>query len=332
MPQLRILTWHVHGSYLYYLSHVPHVFFLPVDENRTDGYAGRTRGYPWPKNVVEIPVGDLPSTEFDCILFQSERQFTTDQHRILTDSQRGLPRIYLEHDPPRAHPTDTKHPVQTADVTVVHVTAFNRLMWDCGAAPTRVVEHGVVVPRDVTGNGSLPGGITVINNLTLRGRRLGADIFARMAGQIPLDLVGMDSLSAGGLGEVSHQSLPYFVSNYRFFFNPIRYTSLGLAVCEAMAVGLPIVGLATTEMVTLFANGDAGYLETEPDRLIPHMERLIREPALAGQLGGEARRIAAERFCIHRFVRDWMDVFHEVTESRHPTTLSHHPFYPASLS
>jgi ADP-heptose:LPS heptosyltransferase len=28
---------------------------------------------------------------------------------ILTEAQRRLPRIYLEHDPPREHPTDTRH-------------------------------------------------------------------------------------------------------------------------------------------------------------------------------------------------------------------------------
>lgn len=31
---LRILTWHVHGSYLYYLSHAGHDLYLPV---RADG-------------------------------------------------------------------------------------------------------------------------------------------------------------------------------------------------------------------------------------------------------------------------------------------------------
>ncbi len=35
---LRILTWHVHGSYLYYLVQSPHRFFLPVKPGRPEGY------------------------------------------------------------------------------------------------------------------------------------------------------------------------------------------------------------------------------------------------------------------------------------------------------
>lgn len=43
--------------------------------------------------------------------------------------------------------------------------------------------------------------------------------------------------------------LAAFIKDYRFMFNPIRFTSLGPAVIEAMIVGLPIAALATTEIV-----------------------------------------------------------------------------------
>src|SRR5205085_10751118 len=91
----------------------------------------------------------------------------------------------------------------------------------------------------------------------------------------PLELVGMDAESLGGFGEICPTQLPAFVSQYRFFFNPIRYTSLGLAVIEAMLVGLPIVGLATTEMVTVIRNGESGFIETNPSRLIEPMKMLL---------------------------------------------------------
>ncbi|MDQ4077194.1 MAG: glycosyltransferase family 1 protein, partial [Chloroflexota bacterium] len=262
MQSLRILTWHIHGSYLYYLTQVPHQFYLPVKPSWPEGYGGRHAGsYPWPDNVHEVSADQVPSLKLDCILFQSRKNYSEDQYQILSPEQRQLPRIYLEHDPPREHPTDTRHLVDDPNVLLVHVTHFNDLMWDGGRTPTRVIEHGVIMPQGVRYTGEIPRGVVVVNGLRTRGRRLGADVFTRVREEIPLDLVGMKSEELGGLGEVRHDQLPAFEARYRFFFNPIRYTSLGLAVCEAMMVGMPIIGLATTEMVTVVENDVSGYID-----------------------------------------------------------------------
>jgi hypothetical protein len=311
--RLRILTWHVHGNYLYYLSQVPYDFYVPVQAGRPPGYGGRAGAFAWPDNLHEVPDDEVKHLSLDAVLFQARRHYLEDQFTLLSPEQRRLPRLYLEHDPPREHPTDTRHPVDDPDVLLVHVTHFNALMWDKGRTPTRVIEHGVVIPPDVHYTGTLPRGAVVINNLRSRGRRLGADVFDRVRTEIPLDLIGMDSRAMGGIGEVPPPDLPAMVSRYRFFFNPIRYTSLGLAVCEAMMVGLPIVGLATSEMVTVVEHGVSGYLDTNVDRLIPRMRDLLRDPAEAQRLGAGARRHARERFGIERFIRDWTDAFALVT-------------------
>jgi glycosyltransferase involved in cell wall biosynthesis len=155
----------------------------------------------------------------------------------------------------------------------------------------------------------LARGIVVVNHLAQRGRRLGADVFSTVRGAVPLDLVGMDAQSAGGLGEVANSELPAFVARYRFFFNPIRYTSLGLAIVEAMMVGLPVVGLATTELVTVIRNGESGVLDTRVAPLVDAMHRLLQRPDEAARMGANARRLANERFGIGRFVDDWIEVF-----------------------
>src|SRR5581483_3611457 len=128
---------------------------------------------------------------------------------------------------------------------LVHVTHFNALMWDSGRTPTRVIEHGVAIPQGVRYRGELERGLVVINNLRARGRRLGRDVFEYARALVPLDLVGMDAEALGGLGEISPPLLPEFEARYRLFFHPVRYTSLGMALCEAMMIGMPIVGLAT---------------------------------------------------------------------------------------
>lgn len=312
MRPLRILTWHIHGNYLYYLSQVPHELYLPVGR-QTEGYGGRLPGFPWPDRVHEVPADEVRHLDLDVVLFQSRRNWLVDQEEILSPAQRRLSRIYLEHDPPREHPTDTRHPVDDPDVLLVHVTAFNDLMWDSGRTPTRVIEHGVVVDPEARYRGDVPRGITVVNGLATRGRRLGVDVFLRARCDVPLDLVGMGAEVLGGIGEVPHDALAAFESRYRFFFNPIRYTSLGLSVCEAMMVGLPIIGLATTEMVTAVDNGVTGWVDTDVPRLVERMRELLANPGEARRLGDAARRIALERFSIHRFIRDWDAAFALVT-------------------
>ncbi|MDX5409770.1 MAG: glycosyltransferase family 4 protein [Thauera sp.] len=309
---LRILTWHVHGNYLYYLGHVPHTFLLPVDEARSPGYAGRAGTLPWGDNLVEVPADELRNTRFDCILFQSTRHYLDDQYQLLTPEQRRLPRIYLEHDPPQVHPTDTPHPVDDPDTLLVHVTPFNALMWDNGRSPVRVVEHGVTVP-EVEWSGELARGIAVVNHLARRGRRLGADVFSRAREKVPIDLVGMDAERSGGLGEIPNLELPAFLARYRFYFHPIRWTSLGLAAIEAMMVGLPVVGLATTELASVVNNGREGWVDTDPAMLVEVMQHLIDNPGEAARMGAEARRTAQARFGIERFVADWQKVFAEAT-------------------
>lgn len=308
----RVLTWHVHGSYLYYLAHARADFYLPVRPGRPEGYGGRSGSFPWPENVFEVPAESVREMEFDAILFQSHRNWLVDQHEILSPSQRELPRIFLEHDPPRESPTDTRHPVDDPSVLLVHVTGFNQLMWDNNRTPTCVIEHGVI-DRGWRYTGELPRGIAVVNNIHGRGRRLGADIFDSAAQAVPIDLVGISSTEAGGLGEIPHDELARFTARYRFFFNPIRYTSLGLAICEAMMAGLPVVGLATTELTTVVQNGVSGHVDTRLARLIEPMRQLIAEPQEARRLGEGARRTALERFDIRRFTSDWQDALNFVT-------------------
>jgi hypothetical protein len=312
MRRLRILTWHVHGNYLYYLTQAPHEFYLPIKPDRPPGYGGRSGSFPWGANVHDVPVDELRSRDFDLLLFQAREHYLTDQYELLSEAQRRLPTIYLEHDPPRESPTDTRHPVDDPNVLLVQVTPFNELMWDSGRTPTRVIEHGVLVPEGVRYSGELPRGLVVVNNLRKRGRRLGADLFERARHHVPLDLVGMEAETVGGLGEIQPDRLAAFEVHYRFLFNPIRYTSLGLAVVEAMMLGMPIVGFATTEMATVVENGVAGYVDTRLDRLVERMRELIADPAAAHRLGQGARAYARERFSIERFAHNWDTAFRVV--------------------
>ncbi len=309
--RIKVFTWHVHGGYLYYLTQAHCDFYLPVNEARTHGYSGRIMDDPLGENVHEVPIEEVKNTDFDVILFQSRQNYDVDQYEVLSPEQRSLPKVYLDHDPPMEHPTDTRHFVTDPSVTLVQVTNFNRLMTNSDHLRTVVIEHGVVTPK-VQYHGTLDRGLVVINNLQSRGRKLGLDIFQDVREKIPLDLVGLGTAEIGGLGPIRHDELPEFMAQYRFFFNPIRYTSLGLAIIEAMMVGLPVVGLATTELVSVITSGYNGFISLNVDHLVGKMAELIDAPDEARRLGSNARMYASDRFSIRRFARDWERLFQSV--------------------
>jgi glycosyltransferase involved in cell wall biosynthesis len=311
---LRILTWHIHGSYLYYLTKCPCEFYLPVKDIKEEGYGGKTTNFSWGDNVYNVDADKVRDMEFDCIVFQSKKNYLEDQYNILSEEQRKLPKIYLEHDPPRQTPTDTKHIVDDPGVLLVHVTDFNNMMWDNNSTPSTVIRHGVIVNEKVKYTGELKKGIVVINGLPKRGRRLGLDIFEKVRQEIPLDIAGMGSEELGGLGEIPLKELHLFIASYRFFFNPIRYTSMGLAVCEAMMAGMPVIGLATTEMPMVIENDISGYIDTNVDNLIEKMKMLLQDNEKAIALSKGAKASASKMFNIERFTGDWMNTFSYVIQ------------------
>jgi hypothetical protein len=309
MRRLNIFTWHIHGSYLNSLAQIEHNWYVPVKPGRPEAYSGRGNNSTLPAHVREVPAESVAELDLDLILFQSAKNYQEDQFAILSEAQRQLPRIYLEHNAPRPHPTDSRHIVDDEDVLLVHVTHYNRLMWDNGRTPTLVIEHSVAIDPSIRYSGERAEGITVINEIQRRERIAGYDLFLQARQQVPLTIAGMRSLELNGLGDIHYSQLHRHVAERRFLFSPMRYTSLPLAVIEALTIGMPVVALATTELPSVIESGVTGYLSCELDELVARMRELLANPSLAHRIGANARELAQARFGIERFVDDWNKAF-----------------------
>ncbi len=303
--RLNILTWHIHGTYLNNLCQTPHNWFLPVKPGRPVGYGGKGTTFHWPNWVTEVPAEEVRNLNLDLILYQSSANYTEDQYEILAPHQLTLPRIYLEHNVPRPQPVTTRHFVDDPNILVVHVTHYNRLMWDCGRTPTTIIEHGVRVPPGVRYSGDIERGVVVVNGMQNRPRITGLDLVQQVREQVPLELIGMQTEALGGLGDIPHTQLHARVARYRFFWHPIRYTSLGLAMLEAMMLGLPIVCFSVTEHPRAVQDGVTGFISNDVETMIERMQLLLRDPILAAEVGRNGQRFAEEHYSIQRFVRDW---------------------------
>ena len=84
--RLRILTWHVHGNYLYALGQVPHDFVIPVLPGNPAGYGALGSRIPWGDNLVQVPAAALRDQRLDCVLYQS-RQNLEDARLLLDDGK-----------------------------------------------------------------------------------------------------------------------------------------------------------------------------------------------------------------------------------------------------
>lgn len=78
MPPPCVFTWHIHGNYLLYLSQARADFYLPVRLGGGEGYGGRGTTFPFGDNVHDVPSEEVRRRDFDCILFQTRKNYRVD--------------------------------------------------------------------------------------------------------------------------------------------------------------------------------------------------------------------------------------------------------------
>jgi len=213
------------------------------------------------------------------------------------------------------------HPLaDQQQIPIVHVTHFNRLFWDCGRARTTVIEHGIVDPGPLY-TGELDRLGVVVNEPVRRWRVTGTDLLPGFAEAAPLDVFGMggDGLpEAVGLGpdrlavcgDLPGRRLHSELARRRAYLHPLRWTSLGLALLEAMHLAMPVIVLATTEAARAVPP-EAGAISTDVDYLRAEAARLVREPEEARARGVVARQAALEHYSLAAFLQNWDAVLAE---------------------
>jgi len=291
MRRLRIFTWATRPDYLRCLAQTPHELIVVSP-------GGRAEHGDLPPNVHAVSPEEARRQKLDLILFQRPQHYLDEQYELLTSAQRRAAKVYLEHEPPREHPVDSRHVVSEANVPVVHVSHFNRLMWDHGHTPTRVIEPGVS-PPPAAYSGELDRGLAVIERVTRR-RALGIDLYDEAKKRAPLDLAFEFDAQAAG--------------RYRFFFFPARYASPSLSLLRAMMIGMPVLGYGAGGIDGVVRHGIDGFLEADPPTLVERIRELAADRRRAALLGAAARQNALARFGMARFVADWNRLFSELTQ------------------
>lgn len=318
---LRVLLWHVHGSWTTAFLTGRHEVLLPLLPGRGPDGRGRARTWDWPDTARELSPAQLRDAGPDVVVLQ--RPHEAELVREWTGRTPGvdLPAVYLEHNAPDGPADATRHPMADQDrIGVVHVTAYNALMWDTGRAPVTVVEHGVIDPGHRY-TGERPSAAVAVNSPARRWRTAGTDLVLDLAAQLPVDVygMGMPELAAliarvrpelaGAFAGRLHEDLPQSrmhaeLARHRLYLHPFRWTSLGLALIEAMMLGLPVLAVATTAAPESVPPG-AGVLSSDPAVMAATARRWLADPDEARAVGDAARVAALGRFGVRRFTADW---------------------------
>ncbi|MFI6510588.1 glycosyltransferase [Streptosporangium sp. NPDC050855] len=298
---MRIMLWHVHGSWTTAFVQGRHDYVVPLVPGRGPDGRGRARTFAWPEGVREVPWDALRHEPLDAVVYQRPHEMELAREWL----GRDLPGVYVEHNTPAGDVPHTRHPLAgRSDVPIVHVTHFNELFWDNGRAPTRVIEHGVVDPGPLY-TGELPRAGVVVNEPVRRTRVAGTDLLPRLAGAAPLDVFGM---KADGLAypayDLPQAAMHAELARRRVYLHPYRWTSLGLALVEAMHLGMPVVALATTEAVEAVPAA-AGVISTRVETLAAALREFVADPGRARRAGEAGREAALGRYGLGRFLSDW---------------------------
>lgn len=320
---MNIALFHVHGSWTTAFVQGRHRYLLPVLPDRSPDGRGRARTWDWPATTLERTPAELAREAIDVLVLQRPHDAELFERWTGLRAGRDLPAVYLEHNAPEPLPVDSRHPLADQDdIPIVHVTHFNALFWDNGRAPTRVVEHGVVDPGALY-TGELARAAVVVNEPVRRGRTVGTDLLAGFATIAPVDVFGMGveelrtavPLPTERLGtyvDVPQHRLHAQLARRRVYVHPMRWTSLGLSLVEAMHLGMPVIALAATDAGEAVPAA-AGVVSTDPRVLHDAVRTYLREPETARLAGKAARAHALDRYGLPRFLSDWDGLLEEVT-------------------
>jgi hypothetical protein len=309
---MRVLLWHVHGSWTTAFVQGRHEYLVPVVPDRGPDGRGRARTWTWPASVTEVPPAELAVAPVDVVILQRPEDEAL-AARWLGGRRPGrdVPAIWLEHNAPQGRINEMRHPAaDRADLTLVHVTHFNALFWDAGATAVRVIEHGIVDPGERY-TGELARAAVVVNEPARRGRVTGTDLLDVLGRDVPLDLFGIGAAALGGIENLPQARLHAAMAQRRVYLHPVRWTSLGLALVEAMHLGMPVVALATTEVPDAVP-AEAGVISTRVDVLRAALRALVNDPEQARVMGKAARAAALARYGLARFLDDWDAMLTEV--------------------
>jgi hypothetical protein len=305
---MRLLVFNCHEAWIHQLEHVPARLDI------VDGLAGRD-GASWNHAVRPVPVNATLVSDFahlahtsgyDCVVAHN----LTD---LLAARPVRAPRLLVLHATLEGRQIEEgsrlaldelrRTAAQFLRDSAAHAVAISDLKARSWGLPTAILRPCLDVTAFPCATGELARGIRVVNHIERRKRILRWDVHEAAFAGLPVTLVGHNP-GLWGVGPArSWDHLKLLLRSHRFVVHttdPALEDGYNLALLEAMACGLPVVG--TPHPSSPAVHGESGLLSDDPAVLRTYAERLMGDRALALEMGARARHAVARLFPVDTFV------------------------------
>ena len=314
---MRVLMWHVHGSWATAFVHGPQTTLVPVTPGRGADGRGRARTFHWPDRAVEVAPEQLRHEP-------TRRRRPAAAARAASSPRSGsgrrpgrdVPAVYVEHNaPPGTASPRMRHPRRRPRTTSRSCTS-----------PTSTAVLGLPAPtpsRSSSTASSTPGTATPARcpapawsstSRVRRGRVTGTDLLARLrGGGAPRPVRhGRDRRRAPRRRRVADvENLPQArlheeLARRRVYVHPYPLDLARPRTARGHAPRHAGGGARHHRGGRGGAAGGRGASPPTSTRWPAPRGRLRRRPARgAAPAGKEARAAALDRYGLPRFLRDW---------------------------
>ena len=311
--RLRVLVFNWHEPYICLYAHTGHT--IGVAPPRQDPEKKWNRSFrPLPSNVFELSYEEAAAqaarSEWDLVLCLTLQDVETVQdwalprlfvmlNMIRTDS--GLSGAAKQEYVERLAPLFN-------EVDISFISEKKRRDWGWEAP---VVVSGIDPEQHGGYEGSIRKVLRVGNMLVERDHMQGFSIQEEILGaDLPSSIVGVNPTLPASKSSRDWEDLKAQYRSHRVLLNTLtdeHEDGYNLALLEAMATGMPVVSTPNSSSPIVdgqngFISGDFGYLRDK-------IRVLLDDPAMAAELGCNARQTAIERFHIVDCVDGWNKVF-----------------------
>lgn len=112
------------------------------------------------------------------------------------------------------------------------------------------------------------------------------------------------------------KNVELYLKEADIFVLPSLYEAMGIAIAEAMAMGLPVVATRVGGVPDLIENGVNGFLVSpqDSDAIADTILRIANDPPLAGKMRQENIKKAHEKFGLQIMIRETLRLYQDILQ------------------